>query len=140
MAALTIGQVARQSGVGVETLRFYERTGLIEEPPRRDSGYRQYPVDTVRRVRFIRRAKALGFTLKEISDLLSLRVDTDSTCADVRDRARSKILDIEERIRRLEGMRDALKQLAATCAKEGRTSECPILEALYRKEQDDDEG
>jgi len=78
--ALTIGQVAKRSGIGIETLRYYERKGLVEEPPRTESGYRQYPEDVVARIRFIRRAKELGFKLSEISELLSLRVDPNTTC------------------------------------------------------------
>src|SRR5207247_2671094 len=99
MDTLSIGQVARLAGVGVETVRFYEREGLLEEPPRRESGYRQYGEDVVARLRFIRRAKELGFTLKEIAGLLALRVDPDTTCADVRQRARTKIADVEAKIR-----------------------------------------
>ena len=94
MEALTIGQLARQAAVGVETIRFYEREGLLAEPERRPSGYRQYPAEVVRRVRFIRHAKELGFTLKEIQELLELRVDPVSSCADVRRHARAKIADI----------------------------------------------
>ncbi len=84
----TIGQVAERSGIGIETVRFYERKGLIADPPRTDSGYRQYPEDVVVRLRFIRRAKELGFALKEILELLSLRVNPDTTCADVRKKRR----------------------------------------------------
>ncbi|MCZ6807978.1 MAG: MerR family DNA-binding protein [Deltaproteobacteria bacterium] len=130
---LTIGQVAKQAGVGVETIRFYERRGLIAEPKRRASGYRQYALDAVRRIRFIRRAKELGFTLEEISDLLSLRVDPNSTSSDVRKRARDKITDIEDKIARLERMRAALKRVASKCKGRGPTSECPILEELERE-------
>jgi len=129
---LTIGQVAKQAGVGVETIRFYERRGLIAEPKRRASGYRQYALDAVRRIRFIRRAKELGFTLEEISDLLSLRVDPNSTSSDVRKRAREKITDIEDKIAQLEHMRAALKRVASKCKGRGPTSECPILEELER--------
>ncbi|MFB3142619.1 MAG: MerR family DNA-binding protein [Acidobacteriota bacterium] len=127
---LTIGQVAKRSGIGLETVRFYERKGLVEEPPRTDSGYRQYPEEVVARIRFIRRAKELGFKLSEISELLSLRVDPDSTCSDVRQQAEFKIADVEERIRVLQGIKTALKKLAASCVGTGPTSECPILEAL----------
>lgn len=134
MAALTIGQLARHAGVGVETIRFYEREGLLAEPERKPSGYRQYPRDVVRRVRFIRHAKELGFTLKEIQELLELRVDPQSSCADVRDRAASKIADIEERIASLGRMKAALERLAHRCRGRGPTSECPILEELDREE------
>jgi MerR family mercuric resistance operon transcriptional regulator len=129
---LTIGQVAKQAGVGVETIRFYERRGLIAEPKRRASGYRQYALDAVRRIRFIRRAKELGFTLEEISDLLSLRVHPNSKSSDVRKRAREKISDIEDKIAALGDMRDALERVASKCKGSRPTSECPILEELDR--------
>lgn len=134
MQALTIGAVARGAQVGVETVRFYEREGLIDEPPRRRSGYRQYPADTVRRVLFIRRAKDLGFTLKEIGELLSLRVEPRTTCADVRELATAKIGDIERKIAELERMKAALARLARSCRGKGPTSECPILDALDDQE------
>lgn len=141
MEVLTIGELARRAGVGVETIRFYERKGLIEEPERRSSSrYRQYPPEAVRRVRFIRQAKELGFTLEEIRELLELRVDPDSTCADVRGRAREKIADIEERIAGLEGMREALERLARKCRGRGPTAHCPILEELDRKEGERADG
>ena len=130
--AMTIGQLASAAGVGVETIRFYERRKLIPEPPRRRSGYRQYPEEAADRVRFIRRAKELGFSLREISGLLSLRVDAGTTCGDVKARAEEKILDIEGKIRSLHRMKRALEQLAAECTATGPTSECPILEALER--------
>ncbi len=133
---LTIGQVAKRSGIGIETVRFYERKGLVEEPPRTDSGYRQYPEDVVARIRFIRRAKELGFKLSEISELLSLRVDPDTTCADVRKQTEFKIADVEDKIRVLQGIKTALKKLAASCVGTGPTSECPILEALDSQQKD----
>lgn len=135
MQALTIGRLAQQAGVGVETIRFYEREGLIAQPDRRPSGYRQYPPEVVRRVRFIRHAKDLGFTLKEIQELLDLRVDPSSTCEDVRKRARAKVTDIEERIASLERMKAALLRLGRKCRGKGPTSECPILEELDRDEE-----
>jgi len=131
---LTIGRLARSAGVGVETVRFYEREGLLAEPRRRESGYREYTVDVVQRLRFIRQAKELGFTLREIQELLDLRVAEDSTCADVRERARAKIADIENRIAALERMRSALERLARRCRGRGPTSECPILEELDSEE------
>jgi len=134
--ALTIGQVAKHSGLGLETLRFYERKGLIEEPPRTDSGYRQYPEDVVGRIRFIKRTKELGFSLKEISELLSLRVDPGTTCADVRKQTELKLTDVEEKIRALRRIKTALKKLAASCVGTGPTSECPILEALDSQEKE----
>jgi MerR family mercuric resistance operon transcriptional regulator len=130
MKALTIGQAARSAGVGIETVRFYERQGLLQEPPRRDSGYRQYPEDVVARLRFIRRAKELGFSLKEIKELLALRVDPDTTCAEVRKRAEEKIIDVEAKIEALQKIKKALTKLTRTCSGRGPTSECPILDAL----------
>jgi len=127
---MTIGRVAKTTGVGVETIRFYERKGLIPDPPRRASGYRQYSEDTIARIRFIRRAKELGFTLNEIHELLSLRVDPTSTCGDVKHRAKDKVRDIEAKIESLRKMKRALEQLASSCTGTGPTSECPILEAL----------
>ena len=130
MESLKIGQVAGLAQVGVETIRFYERRGLIEEPPRRASGYRQYPPEAVARIRFIRRAKGLGFSLQEIKELLALRVDTNTTCADVKDRATAKILDLQGKIATLEEMRAALEAMVASCSGNGPSSECPILEAM----------
>lgn len=133
--SLTIGAVAKAAEVGVETVRFYEREGLIAEPPRRRSGYRQYPPDTIRRVRFIRRAKELGFTLKEIGELLSLRVDPSTTCAEFRKVARGKIDDVQEKIAELQRIRDVLDRLARACRGKGPTSECPILDVLDEVER-----
>jgi MerR family mercuric resistance operon transcriptional regulator len=126
----TIGKVARHSGVGVETIRFYEREGLIVQPSRPEFGFRQYPPDTVQRVRFIQRSKALGFSLGETKELLSLRVDQVTTCTEVRKRAEAKIGDIEKKIETLLGMKRALVKLTAACRKREPTEDCPILEAL----------
>jgi MerR family mercuric resistance operon transcriptional regulator len=135
MRPLSIGQVARRAGVGVETVRFYERQGLLDEPIRRESGYRQYGEDVVSRLRFIRRAKELGFTLKEVAELLALRLDPDSTCADVKQRAQAKLADIEAKIRDLERIRRALLEVTASCRGQGPTSACPILGALDNQEE-----
>lgn len=130
MKPLTIGQVARESGVGVETVRFYEREGLIAKPPRRPTGYRQYDADVVRRIRFIQHGKDLGFSLREIAELLSLRLSRGRSCADVKARATAKIGDIESKIAALERVKEALERLTQACAGGGSVSECPILEAL----------
>lgn len=127
---MRIGEVAAACDVPVATVRYYERRGLVPDPPRRASGYRRYPPDTVERIRFIQRAKELGFTLEEIGELLRLRVDPGSTCEQVRRRAEAKIADVEDRIRSLETIRRALGQLADACAAEGPVSECPILDVL----------
>lgn len=110
MESLTIGKVARLAEVGVETIRFYEREGLIEEPSRGESGYRQYPKETIQRLRFIKRAKDLGFTLREIKELLALRLDPGTTCGDVRRRA---------------GPADRLIALSSTCTP-GPTGAGPV--------------
>ncbi len=136
MKPLTIGQVARQAGIGVETVRFYEREGLLQEPARRESGYRQYPEDVVARLRFIRRAKELGFSLKEIKELLALRVDPSTTCREVKEQAESKIAHIEGKIASLVRMKEALVKLATVCRGRGPTSECPILDALDSEVED----
>lgn len=130
MKPLMIGQVARRAGVGVETVRFYERQRLIDQPLRRASGYRQYEEDVVARLRFIKRAKELGFSLREIRELLALRVDPGTTCAEIRGKAEAKIADVENRITALQKMRKALKKLTMACRGRGPISECPILEAL----------
>jgi Hg(II)-responsive transcriptional regulator len=130
MKPLTIGEVARRAGVGVETVRFYERRGLLNEPERKPSGYRQYAADAVTRLRFIRRAKDLGFSLKEIQELIALRLDPSASRADVRRRAEAKVADIDARIRDLRRMREALRKLSATCRGHGPAAGCPILEAL----------
>ncbi len=127
---LRTGEVAAQAGVNVQTLRYYERRGLLKEPERRPSGYREYPPDTVRRIRFIKRAQELGFTLTEIEDLLRLRDDQELACAEVRSAAETKMEDIEQKIRQLRAMKRALGVLVATCATEGSPRHCPILEAL----------
>lgn len=130
MKTLKIGQLARRAGVGVETVRFYEREGLLEEPARRESGYREYEEGVVARLRFIRRAKDLGFTLKEIKDLLSLSQTPDATRKDVRTLAEGKVKDIEERVRDLLRVKEALMALTARCHGDGPLEGCPILEAL----------
>jgi Hg(II)-responsive transcriptional regulator len=127
---LRTGEVAAQAGVNVQTLRYYERRGLLKEPERRASGYREYPADAVQLIRFIKRAQELGFTLSEIEDLLRLRDDQDSACAEVRSAAEAKIEDIEQKIRHLRAMKRALGVLVASCATEGSPRHCPILEAL----------
>ena len=130
MPALRIGKVAGRVGVGIETVRFYEREGLIADPPRGPSGYRQYPESVVPRLLFIKRAKELGFTLSEIKELLSLRADENRTCEDVLRRAEAKVADIENKIKSLQRMKKALIRLTRQCNARGSDPECPILEAL----------
>lgn len=124
---LTIGKVARLAGVGIETIRFYEREGLIADPPRKASGYRQYGPVTVSRLRFIQQARVLGFSLKEIKELLFLRLDPGTTCDNILGRAEEKILEIEERIQTLQRMKKALESLAKACPGRGPVAKCPII-------------
>lgn len=136
MEVLSIGQVARQAGLTVEAVRFYEKQQLIEAPPRSEAGYRQYPEDAVRRLKFIQRAKEAGFTLKDIAELLALRGRADASCADVKLQASAKLEEVERKIRDLECIRDALATLILRCSGSGDLSECPILEALEWEEGD----
>ena len=127
---MTIGQVAKQAGVNIQTLRFYERKGLVTPAGRRASGYRQYTLEAVKRIRFIKHAQEIGFSLREIEDLLSLRVDPATTCGDVRARAEEKMTEVESKILKLQHMQRALEVLVAQCDGHGPVSECPIIEAL----------
>lgn len=134
MPALTIGQVAKHAGVGVETVRFYERQGLLDAPPRRASGYRQYSWDIIRRIQFIKRGKDLGFSLREIGKLLSLRVDPETTCSEVKAGVEAQLANIETKLCDLHRIQAALVQLVAACSGEGPTSQCPILDALEARD------
>jgi MerR family mercuric resistance operon transcriptional regulator len=127
---LSIGQIAKQTGVTVETVRFYEKQGLIAIPNRLASGYRQYPQDTVKRVRFIQNAKKVGFTLSNIAELLTLRQEPGSSCADIKLRATQKIEEVDQKIRDLMRIRDALDRMVVKCSDQGPLSQCPILEEL----------
>ena len=134
MDGLTIGRVARSAGLAIDTVRYYEREGLLQKPGRTPSGYRQYSPDAVKRLQFIRQAKELGFTLSEIRELLTLKVAPGKSCADVKARAEAKIADVEQRIAQLNRMKRALVKLAAACSGRGPTSTCPILEAMEAHE------
>jgi MerR family copper efflux transcriptional regulator len=130
MESRTIGRLARAVGVNLETVRYYERRGLLPKPPRSGSGYRLFPAEAKGRLRFIRRAQELGFSLGEIRELLSLRVAPTAKSADVRRRAQAKITDIEAKIRSLRSMKKALRELTQTCSGCGSVRDCPILESL----------
>jgi MerR family mercuric resistance operon transcriptional regulator len=130
MQGLKVGEVARQAAVNLQTIHYYERTGLLPRPPRTASNYRIYTDDAVQRVRFIKRAQELGFTLKEVKELLSLRAAPRSCCGDVRRQAETKLVDIEEKIGTLQAMRKALTKLIAECSGKGPVTACPILEAM----------
>lgn len=130
MTILSIGQVAKKTGVTVETIRFYEQQGLIEEPRRSHAGYRQYPAETVKRVLFIQHAKEVGFTLKDIGELLALRREPGTSCTDIKVRATLKIEEVNKKIEDLTRIREALTRMVMKCSGRGALTECPILEEL----------
>ncbi len=131
---MTIGQLAGQAGVNVQTVRYYERRGLLTPVARRESGYREFlPID-VRRIRFIKNAQRLGFTLQEITDLLQLRIADEEACESVRDRAESKIKEISVKLSELRRMKKTLETLVLACEDRRMTDECPILDALIKEE------
>lgn len=124
---LTIGRLARAAGVNVETIRYYQRLGLVPEPPRPTGGYRHYPPETVDRVRFIKRAQRLGFTLQEIGELLALG---DGACDDVRRRAERKRTRIAAQIRDLQALQATLDRLITCCREGDGSGGCPIIESI----------
>jgi len=126
-----IGQVSKQARVGVETIRFYERRGVIEQPRRPDNGgYRDYPDDTVRRIRFVRSAQMLGFSLEEIIELLALETVAGARCIDVRGRAVTKLADVDAKIDSLRRIKHVLKELVRACPGQGPAKRCSILAAI----------
>lgn len=130
MNTLTIGQLAKRAGVNLETIRYYERRSLLPEPARRASGYRQYPPNAVARIRFIKRAQELGFSLNEIAELLSLRVDAQTACDEVQQLVENKVMEIEQKLQTLRHMKQILTELLYHCQTRQLTAECPILAAL----------
>jgi DNA-binding transcriptional MerR regulator len=132
VAHLYRSEVAEAAEVNIETLRYYERRGVISPPKRSESNYRKYPSETVSRVRFVKHAQDLGFTLDEIKDLLSLRATGGAKASQVRDKAAEKMSDIDRRIAALHRMRAALAHLLAECSGEGPASGCTILHAIER--------
>jgi MerR family copper efflux transcriptional regulator len=133
MSSMKIGEIARRSGVGIETIRFYEREGLLQEPRRRPSGYRQYDEATLDRLEYIRRAKELGFTLSEIRELLELSFASHVGCDHIRQRAEAKLADIEAKIRSLQKMRRSLGQIVKDCREKNVPGGCPLLHKATRK-------
>ena len=133
METLTIGRLAQRGGVNLETIRYYERRGIMPPPPRRESGHRTYSMDAVRRLRFIKRAQELGFSLAEIKELLALRLDPKQPCTDVIHRIDAKTLEVEQRIAHLKAIKRVLIRMRASCDGACRVSECPILESLGKE-------
>jgi MerR family copper efflux transcriptional regulator len=125
---MTIGQLAKRAGINIDTIRYYERNGLIPQPVRRASGYREYELSDVERLRFIQRAKDLGFTLAEIAELLSLSADRD--VRGVKRRAEQRLEQVEHKIRQLQRVRRGLKTLIDACPGHGDVERCPIVAAL----------
>lgn len=136
MDSMTIGKAAEMAGVGVETVRFYERRRLISQPLKPiGGGYRHYPEATVERIRFVRQAQELGFSLREIGELLALRADPDADSSDVKAQAETKLDEVIEKIVRLEEIRGALETVIAACPGRGPTAACSILEAMSNRDR-----
>jgi MerR family mercuric resistance operon transcriptional regulator len=131
--SMTVGALAKQAGVKIDTIRYYERRGLLPKPPRTNSGYRTFTPASVDRLRFIKQAQALGFTLIEVNQLLALRLSPDMTCTDVRKRAQSKVADIEQKIQSLQAMKQALQHLVSACAADGPARKCSFLANLDQR-------
>lgn len=127
---MKIGELAQRSGVGIDTVRYYEREGLLPRAQRLASGYRVYADDDVLRLRFVRRAKALGFTLPEIRELLALSGHREHDMAGMKSAALAKLADVEARLAELARIRDGLQRLVASCPGHGALAQCPILHAL----------
>lgn len=125
-----MGEIARRARVNRSTVRYYERRGLLAEPRRDASGYRRYPTEAVRRIRSIRRAQELGFSLDDIRKLLLLRFSSAATCSDLRAAAEGKLAEIDAKIHSLQRMEGELRKLVAACDGRGGVAECPIVEAL----------
>lgn len=133
MTAMRIGEIAKRSGIGIETIRYYEREGLLEEPKRRPSGYRQYDVSTLERLEYIRGAKELGFTLAEIRELLELSFTTHEGCEHIQKKAETKLVDIEDKIRSLRKMRRSLSSILERCRSRNSAESCPLVHQAKRR-------
>ncbi len=134
---MRIGQLAKKSGVSSETLRYYESEGLLPKPHRLANGYRDYPEETIQRIQFIQHAKAVGFTLREIQDLLSIHVDRDRhTCEEVKNLTRQKLNEIDHKLAQLKAIREALQLIHARCCGGSESAaHCSILSALESSQQ-----
>jgi len=130
MGAITIGRLAKQAGVNIDTIRYYERHGLLPEPARRASGYREYTATDLDRLRFVRRAKDLGFTLAEIGELLSLTAARGNDMRGVKRQAEERLEHVEHKIKELHRVRRGLKTLIGACPGHGELEHCPIVAAL----------
>jgi len=134
MTEYFVGQLAKEAGMNVETIRYYEKQKLLPKPRRKESRYRVYDSDDLKRLLFIKRAKELGFTLKEIKELMDLRIESTATCGDVKHMAQHKLQDVDNRIIDLKKIRSVLVKLIDQCVNEEVSSdECPILEVIDPK-------
>lgn len=127
----TIGDIAKLCGVGVETIRFYEREGIINQPKKGIGTFRFYPDEVIHRVRFVKRAQELGFSLNEVIDLLSLRANEVGSCATVKKKSEQKIFQIKQKIRDLRRIQLALEKVKNNCSQQGPDDKCPVLEILH---------
>ena len=132
---MKIGELGQRAGVGIDTVRYYERAGLLPQPRRLASGYRAYGDDDVRRLRFVRRAKALGFTLPEIRELLALSGRREDDMGGLKAAASEKLADVNARLAELNRIREGLEALVASCPGHGALAQCPILDALAGDER-----
>ncbi len=130
----TRGQLAKRAGVGIEALRYYENRRLIPEPRRDSAGYRRYSEESARRLRFIVHAKSLGFSLREIQELLNLRDLAGETCGDVRDRVSAKLVEVERKLRTLTLLKACLEKLTAACDGRRPIEQCPIIQFIEQME------
>ncbi|MDA8084745.1 MAG: MerR family transcriptional regulator [Nitrospiraceae bacterium] len=130
MEYLTTGRLAKEAGVNIDTVRYYEKRGLIPKPPRKDSGYRMFREDAVKRIIFIKHAQEIGFSLHEIEELLFLRVSSKTTCHEVKKRTEAKIVEVEGKILNLQRIKRALEKMADICRANKRIGDCPILDML----------
>jgi MerR family copper efflux transcriptional regulator len=130
MQTMTIGRLAKEAGVNIDTIRYYERHGLLPRAARRESGYREYSRDDVARLSFVGRAKELGFSLADIAELLALSADRHNGVRGVKRKAEQRVADVEQRIRELQRVRRGLKKLIAACPGQGELATCPIVAAL----------
>ena len=128
----TIGKLVKEAGVKIDTIRFYERKGLIEQPSN-STGYRKYPFEDAIKIKFIKRTQELGFTLKEAKDLLDLKMSKTAKCSSVKNQADLKIIEVEQKIKDLQKIKRTLKRLSESCeSNDFPTSECPILESFEK--------
>ncbi len=133
---LSTGELADEADVNLQTVLYYERRGLLPPPPRTAAGYRQFDGEYVARIRFIKRAQELGFSLEEIEELLALRTEPDADRTEIRRRTEEKIGEIQRKIDDLSSMKETLEELVRSCVGHGPVSDCPILEAIAHDEED----